>query len=375
MIPNNICVVRSTNKGCTHWCIHEASRSMSKNGFVWKCSSKIPWTILLPFKKLQFSSGYPYGISKKTWIKRNGSTPRYGSKLGNPPSKHGWSWLGHPRSKWRFLEGEPPMAQFSNGSWWISSFASGSWRKSIRKGGFTIKNGGLAINKMVVEPTRNGFSMIQFDLQYFHYPLNYPKPTSLAPENPRSQRKELFSNSSTHGYVARSSTLVVGSPMSCPSKPQAKVPWQHMDPSCGIKQLGMDKAIPKGQPWKADYSIFFAAPGSTLTHITMKFGKSVSAFPMESGSSNQTSPFFLGNISLVLLIFIRWKSSNTSEGPKTIPWETLLLVLHQIHQHPQRFRLGPISGAMAPLWWLWFWFVSWELSWLCLKMETLPPNF
>lgn len=256
MIPNNICVVRSTNKGCTHWCIHEASRSMSKNGFVWKCSSKIPWTILLPFKKLQFSSGYPYGISKKTWIKRNGSTPRYGSKLGNPPSKHGWSWLGHPRSKWRFLEGEPPMAQFSNGSWWISSFASGSWRKSIRKGGFTIKNGGLAINKMVVEPTRNGFSMIQFDLQYFHYPLNYPKPTSLAPENPRSQRKELFSNSSTHGYVARSSTLVVGSPMSCPSKPQAKVPWQHMDPSCGIKQLGMDKAIPKGQPWKADYSIF-----------------------------------------------------------------------------------------------------------------------
>lgn len=110
---------------------------------------------------------------------------------------------------------------------------------------------------MVVEPTRNGFSMIQFDLQYFHYPLNYPKPTSLAPENPRSQRKELFSNSSTHGYVARSSTLVVGSPMSCPSKPQAKVPWQHMDPSCGIKQLGMDKAIPKGQPWKADYSIFF----------------------------------------------------------------------------------------------------------------------
>jgi hypothetical protein len=145
---------------------------------------------------------------------------------------------------------------------------------------------------MVVEPTRNGFSMIQFDLQYFHYPLNYPKPTSLAPENPRSQRKELFSNSSTHGYMARSSTLVVGSPMSCPSKPQAKVPWQHMDPSCGIKQLGMDKAIPKGQPWKADYSIFFAAPGSTLTHITMKFGKSVSAFPMESGSSNQTSHFF-----------------------------------------------------------------------------------
>lgn len=38
---------------------------MSKNGFVWKCWSKIPWTILLPFNKLPFSSGYPYGISQK----------------------------------------------------------------------------------------------------------------------------------------------------------------------------------------------------------------------------------------------------------------------------------------------------------------------
>ena len=156
------------------------------------------------------------------------------------------------------------MADFSNGSWWISSFASGSCRKSIRNGGFTIKkwwfchqqNGGGTKKKW-----------IQFDLQYFHYPLNYPKPTSLAPENPRSQRKDLFSNSSTHGYVARSSTLVVGSPMTLQAtglrqvlshqKPQAKVPWQHMDPSCGIKQLGMDTAIPKGQPWKADYRFFF----------------------------------------------------------------------------------------------------------------------
>lgn len=156
------------------------------------------------------------------------------------------------------------MADFSNGSWWISSFASGSCRKSIRNGGFTIKkwwfchqqNGGGTKKKW-----------IQFDLQYFHYPLNYPKPTSLAPENPRSQRKDLFSNSSTHGYVARSSTLVVGSPMTLQAT--------------GLRQVLSIKATGKGA---------MATYGPILWHQTAGDGQS---YPQRSALESRLQIFFL----------------------------------------------------------------------------------
>ena len=160
MIPNNIRVVRSNNKGCTQILMYpwgwEACPKMALSGNV---GAKSPGPSCCHSTNCHFLQGIPMESARKTWIKRNGSTPRYGSKLGNPPSKHGWSWLG-PRSKWRFLEGEAPMADFSNGSWWISSFASGSCRKSIRNGGFTIKKWWFCHQQNGVEPRRNGFSLI-----------------------------------------------------------------------------------------------------------------------------------------------------------------------------------------------------------------------
>ena len=164
---------------------------------------------------------------------------------------------------------------------------------------------------------------------------------------------------------------------SCPSKPQAKVPWQHMDPSCGIKQLGMTKLSPKVSLGKQITDFFFAAPGSTLTHITMKFGKSVSAFPMESGSSNQPSHFFYRKYTP----WCCWSSSGENPPthqrvPKSSPGRPCFLyftkstnILRDFDLDPSLVRWRHCDGAMVLV------NVSWELSWLCLKMETLHPNF